>query len=68
MIAKMLISPVIVLASLVVGAAPAGADPNPSNTAPNPFGGLTCNCQRTAPPSPDPAEFDRGIRTALSRG
>jgi hypothetical protein len=67
MIAKMLICPAFALLSLVTAAAPAYADPNPSNTEPNPFAGLQCNCQQTVAPGPNAAEIDRGIRTALSR-
>ena len=67
-ITKMLVGAAVVLGSCVAGAAPASADPNPSGTQPNPFTGLTCNCQQTdkgGGPAPT-AELDRGIRTALS--
>jgi hypothetical protein len=65
---KMLVSAAVVLGSCVVVAAPANADPNPSGTQPNPFAGLTCNCQQTAPAggTSTTAELDRGIRSALS--
>lgn len=69
MITKMLVSAAIVLGSWGVAAAPAGADPNQSDTHSNPFGGLTCNCQQTTPPG-GPAltdELDRGLRMGLSR-
>lgn len=63
MIIKMLVGFAVILGSLVVilGAPPAGADPNP-------FGGLTCNCQSTTPAGPAAArEFARGINSALTR-
>jgi hypothetical protein len=68
MITKMLVSDAIVLGSLVVGAAPASADPNQSDTQPNPFGSLTCSCQETTPAGGPAltAELDRGIRNGLS--
>jgi hypothetical protein len=61
MITKMLASVAIVLGSLVVGAAPASADPNP-------FGSLTCSCQETTPAGGPAltAELDRGIRNGLA--
>jgi hypothetical protein len=68
MITKMLVSAAI-LGSLVVGAAPANADPSQSGTDPNPFGSLTCNCQETTP-ADGPAltgELNRGIWKGLSR-
>lgn len=60
LITKVLVSAAIALGSYVVGPAPAGADPNP-------FGGLTCNCQGTAPgDSPlSLEELERGIRDGL---
>ena len=68
MVTKMLASAAIVLASLVVGAAPASADPNQSDTNPNPFGGLTCSCQETTAAGGPAltAEVERGIRGGLS--
>jgi hypothetical protein len=64
---KMLYSAAVVLGSCVVVAAPANADPNPSGTQPNPFGGLTCSCQTAPAGGPAaPGELNRGIRTALS--
>jgi hypothetical protein len=68
MITKML-GTAIVLGSLVLGAGPANAEPGPSGANPNPFGGLTCNCQETAPAG-DPAqlgELERGLRGGLAR-
>lgn len=68
MITKMLVSAAI-LGSLVVGVAPANADPSQSGTDPNPFGSLTCNCQETTP-ADGPAltgELNRGIWKGLSR-
>jgi len=64
MITKMLVSAAIVLGSLVVGAAPASADPNSAGTGPNPFGGLSCNCRETAPPGSPAltAEINRGLQ------
>jgi hypothetical protein len=63
MITKLLVSAAIVLGS-VWGAAAASADPNPSDTQPNPFGGLTCSCQKTTPADGPAlsAELDRGLR------
>lgn len=70
MITKMVASAAIVLGALGVGAAPASADPSQSGNDPNPFGGLTCNCQQTTP-NGGPAvsdELDQGIRAGLARG
>lgn len=70
MITKMLVSAAAVLACFVVGAAPASADPNLSDTQTNPFGSLTCSCQQIPPADGQAvtAELDRGIRNAFSRG
>jgi hypothetical protein len=68
LITKAMIGAAIVLGSCVVAAAPASADPNPSDTDPNPFGALTCSCQETAPAG-SPAlreEINRGIRKGAS--
>jgi hypothetical protein len=66
MITKMLVSAAI-LGSVVVGAAPANAEPNQSGADPNPFGSLSCNCQQTTPPGPSVSqELDRGIQAGLS--
>lgn len=69
LITKALISAAIVIGFCVVGAAPASADPNPSGTHPNPFSGLSCDCQETVPPD-NPAlreqEIRRGIQAGLS--
>jgi hypothetical protein len=69
-IAKMLVGATIVVGFCIAGAASAGADPNPSDTHPNPFGGLSCSCQETAPPGGPVLrqEIDRGIRDGLSGG
>jgi hypothetical protein len=70
MFTRMLIGIAIALSSLVLilGAAPAGADPN-SSIEPNPFGNLTCNCQQTTPADGPAltAELDRGIQAGASR-
>jgi len=69
-ITKILVSAAIALGCWVGGAAPASADPNSTGTAANPFGGLTCSCQETAPPG-SPAlreEINRGIREGHSAG
>jgi hypothetical protein len=69
LITKTLISAAIVIGFCVVGAAPASADPDPSGTHPNPFSGLSCDCQETVPPD-NPAlreqEIRRGIQAGLS--
>jgi hypothetical protein len=69
----MLANPSHLVTNLLVGAAialaaPAGADPNPSSAQPNPFAGLTCNCQQTARTGgpATTAELDRGISNARS--
>jgi hypothetical protein len=62
LITKTLISAVIALGSCVGLAAAASADPNPANTGPNPYSGLSCNCRETAPPD-SPA-----VRAAIHRG
>ena len=67
-ITKILVSAAIALGSWVGVAAPASADPDAIGTDPNPFGGLRCSCQETAPPG-SPAlreEIGRGIREARS--
>ena len=69
LITKTLISAAIVTGFCVVGAAPASADPDPVGTHPNPFSGLSCDCQETVPPD-NPAlreqEIRRGIQAGLS--
>jgi len=67
MITKLLVSAAIVLGS-VWGAAPASADPSPSDTQPNPFRSLTCSCQETTPAYglALSAELNRGLRKSLS--
>jgi hypothetical protein len=50
-----------------VGAAPASADPNSPANQPNPFGALTCSCQKIARPVSRQAltqQVDRGIQDA----
>ena len=60
LITKISVSAAIVLGFGVVGAAPAGADPDP-------FGGLGCSCHVTAPAGGPllRQELDRGIRDGL---
>jgi hypothetical protein len=67
MITKMLVGAAIVLGA-VLGAAPASADPSPSDTHSNPFGSLTSSFQETAPAdrAAFSEELERGIRTGLS--
>jgi hypothetical protein len=65
MITKIMVSAAIVLGSLVVGAAPAGADANSAGTNPNPYGGLRCSC-REAAPADSHAEIRRGLREGLA--
>jgi hypothetical protein len=68
-ITKTLISAAIVLGFGVVGAAPASADPDASGTHPNPFSGLSCDCQETVPPDNTALreqEIRRGIQAGLS--
>jgi hypothetical protein len=64
---KTLISAAIVLGFCVVGAASASAEPDPSGTHPNPFGGLSCNCPETVPPD-NPAQRDEEIRRGIQAG
>jgi hypothetical protein len=69
MITKVIAGAAIFVGLSVVGAAPAGADPNQThpNPGPNPFAGLTCNCQQHAPSgTPNFGEVDRGLRAALA--
>jgi hypothetical protein len=65
-ITKIPVSAAIALGSCLGGAAPASANPIPTD--PNPFGALSCSCRETAPPgSPAPGEeVERGIRNGLS--
>jgi hypothetical protein len=60
---RTLISAAIVLGSGIALAAPASAGTGPSSTDPNPFGGLSCNCQQTAQPGSPAlkADIDRGL-------
>jgi len=68
MIAKTLVSTAVVLGSLVVGAAPAFAAPNPSPAHQNPFGSLSVSSRETVPASGSLAqELDRGLRDGLSQ-
>ena len=68
LIAKTLIGAAGVVGFCLVGAAPAGADPDPSGTHPNPFGGLSCDCRETTPDNAAlrDAEIHRGIQAGLS--
>jgi hypothetical protein len=54
----------VALCSYIGGAPPVSADPNPTNTGPNPYGTLSCDCRETTPAdSPAPkAEIDKGLR------
>jgi hypothetical protein len=67
-ITKILVSVAIALGVLVVGEAPASADPNSPANQPNPFGTLTCRCQKIAPASRQALrdQIDRGIRDGLA--
>ena len=59
MITKAVASAAIFLGLSVAGAVPAGAEPGQSDpNNPNPFAGLTCNCQQHAPIGR--SEFRRG--------
>jgi hypothetical protein len=63
-IAQILVSAAVALGSCVVGPALASADQNSIGTAPNLFGGLSCNCRETNPPG-SPAlrdEIEQGLR------
>jgi len=64
----MLASAAIAVGLCVGGAAPAGADPNPIDAGPNPFGTLSCNCREAAPAgSPElTEEMDRGLQEGHS--
>ena len=68
LIAKALVSAAIGFGALIVAAAPASADPGPAGTQPNPFGALSCSCQKTAPAGgpASTADIDRGVRNGLS--
>jgi hypothetical protein len=62
---KMVVAAATVLSAGIVAAAPAIANPEPSDTHPtNPFGGLTCSCQETIPAGSTGrnSELDRGIQ------
>ena len=65
MITKILIGAAIALSVCVGGAAPAGGEPNPVSTDPNPFSALSCNCQETTPGGSAREEIDRGIQNGL---
>jgi hypothetical protein len=67
--AKMLVGAAIALCFYIAGAAPAGADPNPVDTGPNPYGTLSCAACRETTPADSPAlkaEIDRGLREGHS--
>ena len=65
---NLLVGAAVVFGSYIALAAPANADPSPAGTQPNPFAGLTCNCQQTARAGGPAltAELDRGISNARS--
>lgn len=67
MITKAVASAAIFVGLSLAGAAPAGADPGKVTPSPNPFAGLTCNCQQHAPVGgPNFGDVDRGLRAALA--
>lgn len=67
MITKVVASTAIVFGLSVLGAAPANAEPSQSDlNPPNPFAGLTCNCQPKAPFGPFMPEVERGLQAALA--
>jgi hypothetical protein len=71
MITKVVAGAAIFVGLSVLGAAPAGADPNQSHPtpSPNPFAGLTCNCHQAAPTGgPNVPELERGLQAAISHG
>lgn len=60
----------LIMASLIPGWPPAGADPSPGSGDPNLFGGLSCICSETTP-ADGPArsqQIRRGIQQGLSVG
>jgi len=63
MIMKTLVGAAIALSAY--GTAPAGGEPNPVGTDPNPFSALSCSCQETTPAATAREEIDRGIRNGL---
>jgi len=68
LIAKVLVCTAIGFGVWIAAAAPASADRSTAGTAPNPFSGLSCSCQKKVPAG-DPAataEIDRGIGEGLS--
>lgn len=68
LITKIAVSAAIALGS-IVGAAPANADPNAiGGTNPNPFSGLSCSCQKTAPADGSPAQRAEGIESGIRAG
>jgi hypothetical protein len=70
MITKAVASAAIFLGLSMAGAVPAGAQPGQSDpNNPNPFAGLTCNCQQHAPKgAPNFGEVNRGLQAALAAG
>ena len=70
MITKAVASAAIFLGLSMAGAVPAGAQPGQSDpNNPNPFAGLTCNCQQHVPTgAPNFGEVDRGLQAALATG
>ncbi|BAX92794.1 hypothetical protein [Mycobacterium shigaense] len=69
MITKMVAATAIALGLSVLGAAPGNADPSHQSNppGPNPFAGLTCECQPKPPFAvPFQPEIDRGLQAALA--
>lgn len=69
MITKLSAGAAMIVGLAVLGATPANADPghltNPPS--PNPFAGLTCNCQTPATlGGPNMDEIQRGLQAALA--
>jgi hypothetical protein len=71
MIAKILFGTAVVAGSLILGAAPADAQPNQSDHTPSPFVGLgTTTTQQPGPAPGDPAfmaELQRGLLAGAAR-
>jgi hypothetical protein len=69
MIAKILIGTAVVAGSLIMGAAPADASPQPGPV-PSPFAGLGSNTPQTGPAPGDPAfaaDIQRGLLAGAAR-
>ena len=65
MIRKIFVGAAIAVCACVGGTAPAGAEPNPVGTAPNPFSALGCSCPEPTPAGSATDEIDRGMRDGL---